>query len=189
MSFTDVMIDIETMGTRSNAAILSIGMLEFDPATAKFGREIEVVFSPQAVQHQLDAGATVTFDTFKWWITEAASMLPQLLEVGKDMRDWHCGLVDVRVFCMNRQRIWAQGPHFDIAILNSSWRLDAANDGGDIISDHWKVRDCRTLAEASGVFAKRVKGQHHNALQDCRAQANAVIQAWGKIGKGGLHVA
>lgn len=184
MSFTDVMIDIETLGTQPGCAILSIGILEFCPKTAKFGREIEMVLDGQ---DQLDKGATVSMGTIEWWIREAAAVWPRLGKTRDEMWQWNTALAQVVDFCRGRERIWAQGPHFDMAILNSSWKLLGCE--GDCIEEHWKVRDCRTIAEVAGVYAKRVKGQHHNALQDCRAQANAVIQAWGKMGKGGINVA
>ena len=37
--FSHLMLDLETMGTKSNSAIISIGAVEFDILTGKTGRE------------------------------------------------------------------------------------------------------------------------------------------------------
>lgn len=173
----DVMIDIETLGTASDAAVLSIGMLEFDPYSGVMGAEQYHVLE---VDSQLQAGASVTMGTIQWWITEAAAVFPHL-DQSVVLRTPGVATSMVSSFCKERSRIWAHGPHFDVAILNNLHRRMGGSN--DCISHHWKVRDTRTLFEQAGVQPARVKGQHHNALQDCRAQAGAVIRAYGVLGR------
>ena len=38
--FSHLMLDLETMGTKSNSAIISIGAVEFDILTGKTGKRI-----------------------------------------------------------------------------------------------------------------------------------------------------
>jgi len=172
----DVMIDIETLGTASDAAVLSIGMVEFDACTGETGTEVYLVLD---VDSQLSAGASVTMGTIQWWITEAAAVFPHLTHDGH-VTSPDVAAASVNMFCKRRSRIWAQGPHFDMAIMNGLARRHGMVT--DCIEDHWKVRDVRTVTELTGVRPNRVKGQHHNAIQDCRAQVAVVVRAFSKLG-------
>ena len=66
---TDIMLDLETLGTSNNAAIVAIGAVAFnartdDPPRASFYAQIDI-------QSNLDAGRTVTGSTIKWWMEQS----------------------------------------------------------------------------------------------------------------------
>lgn len=155
-SIPHVMIDLETMGTRSDAAIVQIGAVEFDPlinlvgppgaqaTTLPFGGFEQSV----SLQSSIIAGGTVDQSTIDWWRRAPATAR---LSIQTDTRP----LVDVlhaflRWFPPGEYtRVWAHGAAFDLPILENALR--AFN-----LTPPWSykyVRDTRTLfdfATASG---------------------------------------
>jgi len=63
----NIMLDLETMGKNSNAAIVSIGAVLFDPLTGETGAEFYQVVSLNSSSHygELD-GSTVI-----WWMQQS----------------------------------------------------------------------------------------------------------------------
>jgi len=53
MNYTDVMLDLETMGRKSNSALVSIGAVEFNLETGETGKEFYEVIDLQSC---LDVG-------------------------------------------------------------------------------------------------------------------------------------
>ena len=60
-----IMVDIETLSTAVNAAVLSIGAVEFDPMSGKIEREFyhELDLSEQANRH-------IDVNTMQWWVKQ-----------------------------------------------------------------------------------------------------------------------
>jgi len=67
MKFTDVMLDLETMGRKSNSAIVSIGAVEFNIETGETGREFYAVIDLNSC---LDFGLKVQADTIYFWLQQ-----------------------------------------------------------------------------------------------------------------------
>jgi hypothetical protein len=80
-------------------------------------------------------------------------------------------------FLVGVKNIWAQGPVFDIAILENIYRQY----GWPTPWQFWQIRDSRTLFGVHG--DPRIKGRvgHHNALADCIYQAQGVQQIYNKL--------
>ena len=85
---------------------------------------------------------------------------------------------DLNKFLVGVDNIWAQGPVFDIAILENLYRQC----GWPTPWQFWQISDSRTLFKTHG--DPRVKGKAglHNALEDCVSQATAVQQIYKKLG-------
>lgn len=60
-----LMIDLETMGSKTNAPIVSIGAIFFEPKTAELGPEFYTVVNLESAMHQ---GASPDGDTIIWWL-------------------------------------------------------------------------------------------------------------------------
>ena len=69
MEYTDVMLDLETMGRKSNSALVSIGAVEFNLLTGETGREFYKVIDLKSC---LDLGLQVEASTIYFWLTEAS---------------------------------------------------------------------------------------------------------------------
>ncbi|MBI1620089.1 3'-5' exonuclease [Aquamicrobium zhengzhouense] len=165
-----LMIDIETLGTRPNAPILSIGAVVFDPNTGKQGATFYRAIDPaNAFLHGVPDG-----DTFKWWMEQSDAARKAAVAGNTLLADALTDLTKMPVVWKDVQ-VWANDPDFDVTILNyafhkvlgqlAPWRF-------------WNTRSCRTIAEVAGKRPPKPQGVHHNALDDAKHQAKWVSDMW-----------
>ncbi len=168
-----VMIDLETLSTRKNAAILQIAAVAFDPEMGATLAEFSAFVSDGAEHGHVDT------QTVAWWLQQDAAK-----RVGAGVTDGtilQCVLLDLRDWFHLRgpfAGVWAHGASFDLAVLASA--LDAVG-----IPQLWErgvERDTRTLyALAGGAFSVALPDGFvkHDALWDARLQ---VAQVSGSLG-------
>jgi len=165
----DIMIDLETLSTAPDAAVLSIGAVEFDPLTGKMGAEFHVRIDFQ------DAVATgrADTDTLKWWIGQEA-------EAGKDVTSGTAKTADAltafKKYLPEDCVVWGNGATFDISIMENAFMRILSEDAPWAF---YNVRDCRTVeAIVVGGIDNRSnyerKGTHHNALDDAKYQVEYI---------------
>lgn len=167
-----VMVDLETMGKRAGCAIVSIGALYFDLETGELGKEfytnVDLVSCTRIGLH-LDA------ETVQWWLAQNESARQALTENCVLIRGALLSFMEFLEFTDKPANvaIWAHGASFDPPILEAAYNLLE-------IKTPWKysaVRDTRTIYELANYYPDRAQGTHHNALDDARNQALAVIEA------------
>lgn len=168
-----IMLDLETLGTKENAVIVSIGAVFFDADNLgdKFYTALEL-------GEQIRKGRTVSGSTIEWWMkqsTEARSVFSETrkFEISEALNEFaaFCGKGDVKV--------WGNGAMFDNAIL-----LNAYEQFG--IKRPWSYRNDRCYRTVIAEFKDKypdVKitndyGVAHNALDDAIAQAHTLQAVW-----------
>ncbi|MCO7851727.1 3'-5' exoribonuclease [Escherichia coli] len=170
-----LMIDLETMGTNTNAPIVVIGAVFFDPQTGEIGPVFYIVIS---LTDAMNTGAVPDGGTIKWWLKQSSEARAAILTDQVKLRD---ALSRFREFINEYSdekfvQVWGNGATFDNAILRTSYeRLD--------IPCPWRYcndRDVRTIVELGKTIdfdARTVipfEGVRHNALDDARHQAKYV---------------
>lgn len=174
-----IMVDLETMGTGPNAAIMSIGAVVFDPHY--FTPSGNVYYQNIDLSTCMKAGLTVDASTIEFWMKAPAAAMNALWDgrwditkALKDFAGW------VQNFSSKDFRIWAHGSNFDIVVLESAYRACG-------LTQPWAynaMRDDRTLFELAGVDLKDFnQGCLHNALDDARNQAMAVQESYRRLKK------
>jgi hypothetical protein len=167
---THIMIDLETLGTTSDAAILSIGAVRFELET---GLENVQPFY-QVVSLESQPNRVLSRDTLTWWMQQdpkAAAVFTHqpkfaLTDVLRDFAAWVSGMGGVRA--------WSNGADFDLPMLTHAF----AQCG---IKQPWPpyhgrcYRTYKNLPGARKVTVIRV-GEHHNALDDAIYQAEHVCK-------------
>ncbi|CAA7621141.1 3'-5' exonuclease [Magnetospirillum sp. UT-4] len=174
-AFSHVMVDLETMGAAPGCAILSIGAVAFDPVNGRMGPDFYTALS---LDNCVTWGLTIEPGTVLWWMrqSEAArneamggdQMLPLALA---DFAAWFSEYIGAQYF-------WCHGATFDAPILSAAYQCV----GRETPWKFWDVRDTRTLYDLARVKPDRAIGTHHNALDDARAQAMAVVEAYRRLG-------
>lgn len=170
-----IMVDLETMGTAPGSAIVSLGAVAFDPVAGTLGEEFYRVITLGSCQR---AGLTIDAGTIGWWLQQSDSARAELV------RDDAVALPNVLgwfAVWFRRQQgrfIWGHGANFDEPLLACAFR--AAN--VEVPWKYWDARCTRTLFALTGEKPNSEAGVHHNALDDAKAQADAVIRAWRKLG-------
>ena len=163
----DIMLDLESLGTRPDCAILTLGAVKFDPFTPDaFG---DSLYFRIDVDEQLALGREIQQDTLNWWAKQADDVREEAL--GEEGRvSLETMYRDLNRFCVGVENIWCQGPAFDIVILENIYRQM----GWPTPWQFWQIRDSRTLFGVHGDPREKGKAGLHNALEDCISQAQGV---------------
>lgn len=169
-----LMFDIETLNTKPDAIVLSIGAVVFT-------REgiVDTFSINLSMKEQLDKGRTLSESTFYWWMqqTQEASKA-----VSTDLHGVRTGLGQFymwlnRLVDMNSVLVWGNGAQFDNVIMKHLLNQYGYSDG-----KLWKFyndRCFRTYINSAKV--ERVKPiTAHVALDDAIAQAQTLINHWSK---------
>jgi hypothetical protein len=173
---TDIMIDLETLATSPDAAILTIGAVKFDP----FGSELkEPDMESFYCKVDLDScdriGLTTNDDTIAWWANQskeaqAAAFDPEGRIAIEDA--FH----QLYKFCWGAKRVWSNGSCFDIIICEHVFRKV----GRAIPWKFWEVRDVRTAFDL-GINPQRPPVTAHHALEDAWNQAVGIQNVYNTL--------
>lgn len=168
----DVMIDLETMGTRHDAPILAIGAVAFDMTTGTLG---ERFYTTVDLASSVAMGSVIDPDTVMWWLKQndqaragvyCGARLP-----ARDALMQFAAWMYSKCAPPDTLRPWGNGANFDPIILEEHYRKADL----DVPWKFWNVRCCRTLAGTRPDIKRQNNGTKHNALDDAVAQAEQLI--------------
>lgn len=178
----DFSIDLETLGTRYNAPIISIGVQQFDTASGRLGdtfyREIDF---DSAIKAGRPSGSTI-----QWWMQQSDKA--RRIFSDKNKQPLSVALDELSQWmkkCHANPVVWGNGIQSDITILEHAYDAGAVGQ-----REPWQfrnVRDMRTICDLVALsddeWPARI-GTHHNALDDATHQANCIAVAYQKIQRG-----
>lgn len=167
-----LMVDIETLGTRPGSAIVSIGAVVFTPSAVV--AEWECVVSLRDCEL---SGLKFEASTIEWWMQQSNAAISALF-TGPRASIFNA-LTELSCFAADNNVVdyWSHGATFDLVLLNEASLITKAP---QLVKDFRRARDTRTLYEITGVNPRTFMGTGtaHNAVDDARAQAEAVIASW-----------
>jgi len=166
------MVDIETLGTRPGAPILSIGVVVFDKdkITGEWECNIDL-------QSSFDAGCKAEASTIYWWMRQSGLALQAAFGNEFNSTPLKDALTSLYEYLQDEgvKFVWSHGATFDIPMLTEAARMV----GVEPLVDYRSARDTRTLYEIADINPRDFRnGTAHKAIDDSRAQALAVMQAW-----------
>ncbi|BBS48818.1 TPA: 3'-5' exoribonuclease [Raoultella ornithinolytica] len=179
-----LMIDLETMGNKPNAPIVSIGAVFFEPSTGELGEEFYRVVS---LKSSVDSGAVPDPDTIMWWMQQSEEARKAICDKENMIALWFA-LTELNSFIRNnadpkKVQVWGNGATFDNVIIRASYDREDVSCPWHFAND----RDVRTIVElgrAVGINPRRdipFEGDMHNALADARHQAKYVSAIWRRL--------
>lgn len=160
----NLMNDLETLGTKPNSPVLSIGAVFFDRDGLK-----DEFYKVLDYQQQIKDGRPMDWDTMKWWMFQDDMAKKVFKDKGADT---FSALKQYVEFCKRyKAKPWGNGAGFDITILENILEMY----GIEIPWKFWDIRDHRTFTQ---FFPKKVEreGTYHNALDDAKYQATNIIE-------------
>ena len=176
------MIDLETMSSNSNAAIVSIGACTFSASVGITGK----FYINVSLQDCMKYGLHVDSNTVMWWLKqseEARSALdadpkaPLHVQPSK-LSDALTELEKFLNYRMHEYKIWGNGATFDNVVLANAYRAL-----GDFMPMNFRNDSCyRTMKNTFGIPLPERKGTHHNALDDAVYQAEHLIEIFKHLG-------
>jgi hypothetical protein len=187
--FDHVMIDIETMSLHpNNALILSIGLIEFTPEPIEGLRIGKRKLIIPSIEQQLILGREVSASTQKWWMAQSKEARAHWAEYVGERRSMAGTLKDVRDFCRNASRVWANGTQFDLSnLVGLNMQMGAygqSNDRDEPELWHYQApRDMRSFCRETPPTriippSMKIDGVPHDPVYDCIVQAHKVWGHW-----------
>lgn len=173
-----LMIDLETMGSESRSAIVSIGAVEFNIVTGETGEEF---FRVVTLQSCIDLGLEINASTVMWWMQQSdearnALINKNALHISEALLQFSdfintCGGKDAQV--------WGNSARFDLGILSDSYKK--AN-----LKMPWDFRNercVRTLVSFIPEIKNMTKfqGIAHNPIDDCHHQIRYCSETWNTL--------
>lgn len=167
----DVMIDLETLGTRSTSAIVQIGACYFDRKTGEIGDTFTI-----NVLHKYMGIDVFTMDheTVNWWLVQSEEARKSISELGVDIKD---AMTQLHHFLKGADFLWSHAT-FDIPIIQNSFEKCGLKNP----IPYRGMRDIRTLMDlADHRSTIEREGTHHDALDDCKFQVAYCVEALNKL--------
>jgi hypothetical protein len=153
------MIDIEGLATTPDAVILTIAAQSFNP----FGKgyyDNRFFYARVTLESQEDRA--INEATVEWWATQKEAQLEAFNENNRiSLEDALDGLHKI---AWQHDFIWANGPTYDINILEHAYRSKNKKQPWQ----YYKIRDARSIYSLYPGLAKPATS--HHALEDCKRQ-------------------
>lgn len=167
----DIMLDIETMGTRATSMIVQIGACYFDRVTGEIGDTFKVNINHSEKPDRF----TVDWHTIAWWLQQSPEAQASITD-GEEL-NMKEALTLLNEFIKPSRCLWSHAT-FDVPVL-----LNAYNVCNLHFPIHYtKMRDIRTLMDIKdhnkGTAPR--EGTHHDALDDCIYQVGYCVEALNK---------
>lgn len=161
----DLMIDIEGLGTGPETTILTIAAQSFDPfGTGYYDQSYYARITLESQENR-----RIEQGTIDWWATQPAVVRDEAFaEHGRIPLDQALG--ELAKLIWHSKRIWAQGPTYDMNILEHAYK----SFGMSLPWQYYMVRDSRTVFSLWPDLPKPPVS--HHALEDCCRQID-MLQA------------
>ncbi|MBT4838222.1 MAG: 3'-5' exoribonuclease [Methylococcales bacterium] len=166
-----IMIDLETMSTKSNAVIISIGAVAFNS-----GGVFDQFYENIDIESSARFGLDICPKTIKWWMKQSDEARKPLTENVLDIEN---ALIEFALWVNSRvgeeAKIWGNGADFDNVILSSAYSATELQQPWK----YWNNMCFRTLKNQYPEIKHCHEGVKHNALADAQSQAEHAIKIFG----------
>lgn len=167
----DLMIDLETLGTKPQSPIISIGAVFFDIERGMLGNTFYMALK---IKDQLEKGRKIDADTLQWWFEQSDAAKKVFHEKAQPTATVLNTFTQWVKTNKGTSKVypWGNGSTFDISLMEDIFNQYEIGCpwGFNTIMDLRTFR--RFIAKGAPVYNG---GTAHNALDDAIAQANYVI--------------
>jgi len=176
---TDVMIDIETLSTKPNAVIVSIGAIKFDrKEPLKPLDEYEQLYIRVSRESGELVGMDIDHSTVEWWGRQKEDIRYEALENPTDRLDIKDALKKLSKWFKGSKYIWGHGDDFDCVILTQAYMIC----GQPVPWKFWNTRDTRTIFDIAGITNRDLPtNEKHHPIHDCYRQLTGLRMAFDNI--------
>lgn len=181
----NIMLDLETMGKGSNAAIVSIGAVFFNPLTGELGERFykRIWLESAAKYGELDASTVV------WWLGQSDEARDEInhddsVGLSEAMRGFSEFVFNNTKGSFSDNRVWGNGCTFDNVIIANAYKQLKLQKPWSYAGD----MDVRTIVELGRKLLNfdpkkdmPFEGEKHNALADAIHQAKYVSAIYQRL--------
>ena len=174
---THVMLDLETMGTGPDAAVVSIGAITFDPTGHKQKTRAQF-YEALHLETVVAGGGVMDPRTVLWWLRQGEQARKAITDPAYKFVGVKHALHDFSIYMQHLSRIggrdnvfvWGNGSDFDNVILGRMFKRHGLNIPW-LYRNNRCFRTLKAIGHSLGVEQPERKGTHHNALDDALHQA------------------
>lgn len=162
-----LMIDIETLDTKSSAIVLSVGACFFDldnPNTTiqeLYQNSIYLELNPK---EQENKNRTISIDTLTWWLNNDLNLKAFFenisINTGRNLK-----LLSDFIISNQIKSVWSKSPSFDMNILDSLFS-DFNMTFPIGFRDRFDVRTVLEIRKLTEIPKIKLQGNGHHALDD-----------------------
>jgi hypothetical protein len=167
----NIMVDIETLSTEPNAAVVQIGACVFRASDGSILETIQIDVEP-------DPNAHVDFKVIEWWMNQSTAAKDSVFQsndrvseacAANRFKEWYQEMDKKQSQENEDLLLWAKPPSFDMVILEQMMRRGVCH----LPWSYRSTRDLRTLIALVGHPPNGYTKPEiaHNALSDAIAQA------------------
>jgi len=161
----NIMLDLETMGTGYNSAIIAIGAVKFDINNGITDKFYKVVDLNSCIKKGFDIDA----DNVYWWLRQSDQAKGELSKNLIHIKD---ALIQFKGWIgKGNLQIWGNGSDFDNVILTNAFRKYGVTSPWP----HYSNRCYRTIRYSYPSLEIPNVGISHKAIDDAEYQANYLI--------------
>lgn len=181
MNKVNVMLDLETWSTSSNAVITAIGAVKFF-VNNTHGAITEMFYHTIQPQSCIDVGLEMSVDTILWWMKQSDEARAELQKPALSIQDalsmFSSWLSDEDVRNID---MWGNGSDFDNVILANAYKACGQ-------SLPWKYSNNRCFRTLKNLYidvptSDTPVGVKHNAIDDATSQTWRLIEILCHINK------
>lgn len=190
-----IMLDLETMGTGPNAAIVAIGAVEFEinktPGQLGGGQLGDTFYMPISLDSAMATGGQVDAGTVLWWLKQsdaARAMFAQPTVHIQTAIQKFSAWMGLRGEFKNL-RVWGNGASFDNVILASAYRRALLPLPWNGFNDrcYRTVKSMHPTAPALERIGGHIERQFHHAYGGFGEVFNQSKHGWGSFGLSGCR--
>ncbi|WP_110875476.1 exonuclease [Enterobacter hormaechei] len=182
MLFTHLMVDVESLGEKPDAPIVSIGAVFFNPASGQTGPEFYKVIS---LESSMEWGGVPDASTILFWLRatpEARSeiIMDHAIPLDDALLQFKDFIAENAANGKDTVQVWGNGATFDNVLLEDSY----SRTGIPCPWKYWNNRDVRTIVELGKAVGYTpcheipFEGEPHKAISDARHQVKYVSAIW-----------
>lgn len=185
--FGDIMVDLETLGTRQDAIVLEISAVEFNCHTGEIG---EVFDTKLDIDEQVQYRRSLNCETLQWWFKQDEEARKNIFDEDVDIIRFNIPweLAEFSNFverCNNKcnsdsdrrvVKLWGNGSLFDLGILQNMYETCLPN--MKLPWKFWAVNDVRTIVDLNPDVKRNCKfdGTPHCAVDDCKHEIKYLVE-------------
>lgn len=169
-NFDSIMIDLETMGTRPDAAVVSIGAVAFSTEHRVIG---PTFYARVALETAVAQGGTMDPSTVLWWMQQSGAARYDVHGTGSSPISEALTNFTRFVERFDSPSVWGNGAAFDNVILRSAYKRAGLHAPWSYSLD----RCYRTLRALHRDIPEPPRvGVYHNALDDAMHQTMHLLR-------------
>lgn len=161
---TDLMLDLETVGTNPGCAIIAIACTPFNANTGVIYRD-KTFYTAINFEDSMRYGFSYDKNTVSWWLKTNEKLFVKLKEDKTTVQEATTAFMQYMESLPKGIRVWGNSARFDLGILSYFLFKQRIY---TVPWTTWNERDFRTIKALNKTLAESIvfEGEKHNPLDD-----------------------